>query len=134
MRAISKTFLYFCKLFQTIKIFQTIKAFHMILMFSNFSYILTHLNFVYLCLPLFTFACICLPLFTFVQLTHLCTNFVLVKYKFYKKICKMAILTIFKMKMTFSIISLYKPHFTSRSLAMCVTCVLVTAIMSYCQP
>ena len=40
----------------------------MIHMFSNFSYSSTKLDFVY----------ICLPLFTFVQLTHLCTNFVLV--------------------------------------------------------
>ena len=37
-------------------------------MFSNFSYSSTNLDFVYLCLPLFTFD----------KLTHLCTNFVLV--------------------------------------------------------
>ena len=40
----------------------------MIQMFLNFSYFSTNLDFVYLCLPLLTF----------VQLTHLCTNFVLV--------------------------------------------------------
>ena len=37
-------------------------------MFLKFSYFWTNLDIVYLCLPLFTF----------VQLTHLCTNFVLV--------------------------------------------------------
>ena len=43
-------------------------------MFWNLSYFSTNLNLVQLCLPLFTF----------VQLTHLCTNFVLVKQFFIK--------------------------------------------------
>ena len=42
----------------------------MIQIFSNFSYFSTNLDVVYLCLTLFTF----------VQLTHLCTNFVLVRW------------------------------------------------------
>ena len=41
----------------------------MIQMFSNFSYFSTNHDFVYLCLPLFGF----------VQITHQCTNYVLVQ-------------------------------------------------------
>ena len=67
-----KLFSSFCKNFQKIKLFRTIQ------MFWNLSYFSINLNFVYLCLPLFTLVHLCFPLLTSVQITHLCTNFVLV--------------------------------------------------------
>ena len=65
----------FFKLFQTIKKFQTIQTFYHD---SNVLKLSLLFNKPWLCLPLFTFVYLCLPLFTFDQMTHLCTNFVLV--------------------------------------------------------
>ena len=66
-----KAFSYFCKLFQAIKIFQPIQTFSHDSDILKLFIFFNQPNFVHLCLPL-------LPLFTFVQMTHLCTNFVLV--------------------------------------------------------
>ena len=73
-RANFKTFSSFCKPFQNIKIFKQFNLFYMIQTFLNFSCFSTNLDFIYLCLPLFTFVYLCLPLFTFVDLClHLFT-------------------------------------------------------------
>ena len=63
-----KLFYTFANFSKLLIFFKQFKLFHMIQMFSNFSYILTNVNFVYLCLPLFTFVYLCLPLCTFVYL------------------------------------------------------------------
>ena len=62
----------FAAFFKQFKLFQMIQTFHTFRQTSN------SFTFPYLWLPLLTYVCLCLSLFTFVQMTHLCTNFVLV--------------------------------------------------------
>ena len=81
VRAISNTLINFCKLYQTIK------NFHMFQMFSNFSYFLTNLYYVYLCLPLLTFVYLWLPLFNrrmYAQILCLLVLVSILYIKFYK--------------------------------------------------
>ena len=86
-RAILKTFHTSSIFLKQLKFFKQFKLFPTIQIFSNFSYSSTHLDFVFLCLPLYTFVFLCLLLFTFVQLTHLCFNFVLVSSTEVFKVC-----------------------------------------------
>ena len=62
----------FANFFTLSNFFKQFKLFYMIQIFSNFSYFSTNLDFVHLCILLFTFTYLCSLLFTFV---HLCLTF-----------------------------------------------------------